>query len=221
MRGKKTQLFKHDDKVFRPRRPQKTSACYRQTVPAGSGIIRGSSSTLGVVSTLGRTWPGLGRRPRRRDLHPRKDASTASADVLAKLQLLLPHLPQPGKPLAPGPTKSLSELTPPLSALTPLPPAPAHRRAAEGSKKLSKRGLERQGRPSRGTPMPPGYGYLTCHLPRKATHARLSGSASQRASPSARNEEETQLYTQNTQMFRHRQPQRTNTYTWGNYATQA
>jgi hypothetical protein len=57
--------------------------------------------------------------------------------------------------------------------------------------KLSKRSLERQGQPSRGTPTPPGYGYLTRHLPRKATHARLSGSASQ-ASPSARNEEETQ-----------------------------
>jgi hypothetical protein len=44
--------------------------------------------------------------------------------------------------------------------------------------------------------MPPGYGYLTRHLPRKATHARLSGSASRRASPSARNEGETRYYTQ-------------------------
>jgi hypothetical protein len=32
-------------------------------------------------------------------------------------------------------------------------------------KKLSERGLERQDRLSRGTPMPPGYGYLTRHLP--------------------------------------------------------
>jgi hypothetical protein len=62
--------------------------------------------------------------------------------------------------------------------------------------KLSERGLERQGRSSRGTPMPPGYGYLTRHLPRKATHARLSGSASRQASPSARNEEETRLHAQ-------------------------
>jgi hypothetical protein len=62
--------------------------------------------------------------------------------------------------------------------------------------KPSKRGLERQGRPSRGTPTPPGYGYLTRHLPRKATHARLSGSASRQASPSARNMEETRHYTQ-------------------------
>jgi hypothetical protein len=28
--------------------------------------------------------------------------------------------------------------------------------------------------------MPPGYGYLTCHLLRKATHTRLSGSATDR-----------------------------------------
>jgi hypothetical protein len=62
--------------------------------------------------------------------------------------------------------------------------------------KLSKRGLVWQGRPSRGTPMPPGYGYLTRHLPRKATHTRLSGSASRQASPSARNEEETRLHAQ-------------------------
>jgi hypothetical protein len=147
--------------------------------------------------------------PGEKDLHLREDASTAPADVSAKLQRLLPHLPWPGKPPSFGPTKSLSEPTPPLSVLTPLPPAPAHRRAAEGSQKLSKRGLERQGRPSRGTPTPPGYGYLTRHLPRKASHARLSGSAIQQASPSARNEEETQLYIRNTQMFRPRQPRRT------------
>jgi hypothetical protein len=62
--------------------------------------------------------------------------------------------------------------------------------------KLSERGLERQGRPSRGTPTPPGYRYLTRHLPRKATHTRLSGSANRQASPSARNEEETRLHAQ-------------------------
>jgi hypothetical protein len=51
--------------------------------------------------------------------------------------------------------------------------------------KLSKGSLERQGRPSRGTPTPPEYGYLIRHLPRRATHARLSGSASRQASPGA------------------------------------
>jgi hypothetical protein len=44
--------------------------------------------------------------------------------------------------------------------------------------------------------MPPRYGYLTRHLPHRATHTRLSGSASRHASPSARNEEETRYYTQ-------------------------
>jgi hypothetical protein len=43
--------------------------------------------------------------------------------------------------------------------------------------KTSKRDLERQGRPSRGTPTPPGYGYLTRHLSRKVAHARISDSA--------------------------------------------
>jgi hypothetical protein len=62
--------------------------------------------------------------------------------------------------------------------------------------KLSKKCLEWQGRPTRGTPTPLGYGYLTHHLPRRATHTRLSGSASRQASPSARNEEETRYYTQ-------------------------
>jgi hypothetical protein len=46
--------------------------------------------------------------------------------------------------------------------------------------KPSQRGLKRQGRPSRGTPTPPRYEYLTHHLPCKATHTRLSGSATDR-----------------------------------------
>jgi hypothetical protein len=43
----------------------------------------------------------------------------------------------------------------------------------------SERDLERQGRPSRGTPTPPGYGYLTHHLPRKVAHGRISDSATE------------------------------------------
>jgi hypothetical protein len=43
----------------------------------------------------------------------------------------------------------------------------------------SERDLERRGRPSRGTPTPPGYGYLTHHLPRKVAHARISDSATE------------------------------------------
>jgi hypothetical protein len=103
--------------------------------------------------------------------------------------------PRPRKPRAPGPTKPLFEPTPPLSTPAPLPMASLIAERPEVLK-LSKRILERQGRPSRGTPTPPGYRYLTRHLPRKATHARLSGSASRQASPSARNEEETRLHAQ-------------------------
>ena len=44
--------------------------------------------------------------------------------------------------------------------------------------------------------MPLGYGYLTRHLPHRATHTWLSGSASRQASPGARNEEETRYCTQ-------------------------
>ena len=54
--------------------------------------------------------------------------------------------------------------------------------------KTSERDLERQGRPSRGTPMPPGYGYLTHHLPRKVTLARIKRFCYRRTSPNARNE---------------------------------
>jgi hypothetical protein len=68
-RGNKTQLYNPPIKMFRPQRPQKTYAYLKQTVPAGSNIGRGRSSTLGVVSTLGRIWPGLRRRHERKDLH--------------------------------------------------------------------------------------------------------------------------------------------------------
>jgi hypothetical protein len=61
--------------VFRPRRPQKTHTCSKQTALAKSSIARGRSGTLGfisdlcAVSTLGKTRPSLGRRHRRKDLH--------------------------------------------------------------------------------------------------------------------------------------------------------
>jgi hypothetical protein len=99
------------------------------------------------------------------------------ADDLAKLQPPLPHLFGQGSHVPSG-RRSL------FSSRLRLYPR-RHRclrlqLIAERPKvlKLSKRSLERQGRPSRGTPTPPGYGYLTHHLPHKATHARLSGSTS-------------------------------------------
>jgi hypothetical protein len=44
-------------------------------------------------------------------------------------------------------------------------------------RKTNKSACKRQGRLSRGTPTPPGYGYLTRHLPRKITLTRISDSA--------------------------------------------
>jgi hypothetical protein len=41
---------------------------------------------------------------------------------------------------------------------------------------MGKSARKRQGRPSRGTPTPPGYGYLTHHLPRETTLARTNTS---------------------------------------------
>jgi hypothetical protein len=38
---------------------------------------------------------------------------------------------------------------------------------------------KRQGRPSQGTPTPPVYGYLTHHLLREVTHARISDPATE------------------------------------------
>jgi hypothetical protein len=68
--------------MFGPQRPQKTYAHYRQTVPAGSGIGRGSSSTLGVDSTLDETRPGLGRQHGRRISTSKEDVSTAPGPSL-------------------------------------------------------------------------------------------------------------------------------------------
>jgi hypothetical protein len=93
------------------------------------------------------------------------------ADDLAKLQPPLLHLLDLGGHMLPG-RRSL------FSSQLHLCP---HRHRclrlqliAERPKvlKLSKRSLEWQGRPSRGTPTPSGYGYLTHHVPHKATHAR-------------------------------------------------
>jgi hypothetical protein len=55
--------------MFWPRRPQKTYARYRQTIPASSDVSRGSSSTLGINSTLGGIRPGLEQATWSEDLH--------------------------------------------------------------------------------------------------------------------------------------------------------
>jgi hypothetical protein len=228
--------------MFGPRRPQQAYAYYRQTVPAGSDIDRGSSSTLGVCFHL--RWNlarprtatrAVGSPPRRRTPAPRlghrsqglrkgpdpsrhldrplrslsqlspEDISLAHglgsvtprlvqlADDLAKLQPPLQHLLGLGGHLLLGRRSLFSSrlrLCPRRHRCLQLQLITERAKVLE----LSKRSLERQGRPSRGTPTPPGYGYLTRHLPRRATHTRLSGSTSRHVSPGARNEEETRLH---------------------------
>jgi hypothetical protein len=101
----------------------------------------------------------------------------------------------------------LFEPTLPLSILTPLPPASAHRRAAEGfplteqEKPRAPRLTEPRDSYASGIRIPPSS---PSH---EVTHTWLSGSVSRQASPSARNEEKTRLRAENTYMFRPRQPQ--------------
>jgi hypothetical protein len=192
--GKKTQLFKHDDKVFRPWRPQK-SMCMLQT------------------NCSCRFWNRQGERQHpRRCSHPRRNQARPRTATRAKG-------PPPKGGRQHRARRCLGQA--PAAATTPssvweaaisradevsfradsasvrantAASGSGSSQSSRGFQKLSKGSLERQGRQSRGTPTPPGYGHLTRHLPRKATDARLSGSASQQTSPSARNEEDTQLH---------------------------
>jgi hypothetical protein len=63
--------------MFRPQRPQKHTHTSDKLFLQESDIGRGRSGTLGDVSTLGGTWPGLRRRHGRKDSTSKEDASTA------------------------------------------------------------------------------------------------------------------------------------------------
>jgi hypothetical protein len=78
-----------------------------------------------------------------------------------------------------------------------------------GILKTTRETLKRQGRPSRETPTPPGYKYLTHHLPRKVTHARTSDSATdEQVLTHETRGKKTQLYTLTIKMFRPQRPQK-------------
>jgi hypothetical protein len=79
--------LQHDNDMFGPRRPRKTYAHYRQTLPAGSDINRGSSSTLGIVSTFGGIWPSLGRRRGWKDLHLEGGGQHQARAIIAKVSV--------------------------------------------------------------------------------------------------------------------------------------
>ena len=76
--------------MFGPRRSQKTYAHYRQTIPAGSDINRGSNSTLGVVSTFGGIWPNLERRHGQKDLHLEGGRQHHARAIIAKVSARVP-----------------------------------------------------------------------------------------------------------------------------------
>jgi hypothetical protein len=82
--------LQHDNGMFGPRRPRKTYAHYRQTLPAGSDINRGSSSTLGGVSTFGGIWPGLERRRGWKDLHLEGGSQHQARAIIAKVSIRVP-----------------------------------------------------------------------------------------------------------------------------------
>ena len=68
---------------------------------------------------------------------------------------------------------------------------------------------KRQGRPSQGTPTPLGYGYLTHHLPRKVTLARIHDSAIDRQVVMLETRgEKTQLFKHDDKVFRPRRPRK-------------
>ena len=69
---------------------EKTYAHYIQTLPTGSDINRGSSSTLGVVSTFGGIRPGLGRRHERKDLHLEGGRQHQARAIIAKVSARVP-----------------------------------------------------------------------------------------------------------------------------------
>jgi hypothetical protein len=60
--------------------------------------------------------------------------------------------------------------------------------------------------------MPPGYGYLTHHLPRKVTHTRISDSATEQVLTHETRGKKMQLYDPTIKMFRPQRPQKTYAY---------
>jgi hypothetical protein len=75
---KRNTTLQHDDRMFGPRRPQKTYAHYNMNRSCRLRRRRkGSSSTLGVNSTFGEVRPSLGRQRGRRISTPKDDVSTA------------------------------------------------------------------------------------------------------------------------------------------------
>jgi hypothetical protein len=75
---KRNTALQHDDGMFGPRRPQKTSTRYKTTRSCrlGRRQLKGGSSTLSVNYTFGKVRPSLGRRRGQRISTLKDDIST-------------------------------------------------------------------------------------------------------------------------------------------------
>jgi hypothetical protein len=192
-RGEKTQLFKHDDKVFRPRQPRKSMRMLQTNWSCRFGHRQGEQQHPRRCFHPRRNlaWPrtatqGKGPPPKGgRQHHANRCLGQAPAVATTSSLAWEAAISRADEVSFRADSTSVRANTAASGS--------GSSQSSRGFQKLSKGSLERQDRQSRGTPTPPGYGHLTRHLPRKATDARLSGSASQQTSPSARNEEDTQL----------------------------
>jgi hypothetical protein len=130
------------------------------------------------------------RDPARADGSAGRAEASASCPPRTPARLVASATAQASVPPVDGPTrlwptKLLFEPTLPLSMLTPLPPAPAHRRAAEGFP------LTKQEKPRAARLTEPRDSYASgIWIPHsspshEATHTWLSGSVSRQASSSA------------------------------------
>jgi hypothetical protein len=130
--------------------------------------------------------PGPSRRlgrPRRSLIQLSPEDTSPARGLGNSTQASIPPVDGPARL---RPMKLLFEPTLPLSMLTPLPPAPAHRRAAEGFP------LTKQEKPRAARLTEPRDSYASgirishSSLSHEATHTWLSGSVSREASSSAR-----------------------------------
>ena len=88
---KRNAALQHDDSMFGPRRPQKTYAHYKMNQSCRLRCRqKGSSNTLGVVSTFGGICPGLGRRRGRKDLHLEGGGQHQARAIIAKVSARVP-----------------------------------------------------------------------------------------------------------------------------------
>jgi hypothetical protein len=164
-RGEKTQLFKHDDKVFRPQRSRKSMRMLQTNCSCRFGHRQGE-----------RQHPRCCFHPRRNLARPRTATRAKGPPPKGGRQhrasIYLGQAPAAATTSSSAWEAAISQADEVSfranSAFVRANAAASgsgSSQSSRGFQKLSKRSLERQGRLSRGTPTPPGYEHLTRHLP--------------------------------------------------------